>query len=426
MHRRIFAWFGASILLAVAAVSGLWRMSDRHAPWRDDLARAQDFIAHRFGELWTDPSARDAFAHALAQDLEVGVTVLDPGGAVLARAGGDCADEDEQMRVAVRRRAAPADPLGAVLMCREHSEHGGWLVLASLFLGAMCLWLGAGLIARRLVRPLGELVRVARNIGAGRLDSRMRVRHPMSDEIGVLGAAINDMATRIEKQVADQRALLAAVSHEIRTPLGHMRLLVDLARERPDAAAGHLDDIEREVLEVDALVGQLLASSRLEFDAIERRDLDAGALAAESLTRSGLDPELLTLELDHRELAGDPTLLARALANLLENARSHGGGVTALRVWADPGAPGQDEPGDQVCFEVHDRGPGFTGDEPDRAFDSFYRGKPGSGHGALGLGLALVKRIALAHGGRTWADNRAGGGARVGFSVHRRAPADLD
>ena len=96
--------------------------------------------------------------------------------------------------------------------------------------------------------------------------------------------------------------------------------------------------------------------------------------------------------------------MARALANLIDNARKHGGGLDAVGVHARDGV---------VTFAVSDRGRGFAPGEEERVFDRFTRGGNGGGHGALGLGLALVKRIAEAHGGRVEAGNRAGGGARV-------------
>jgi signal transduction histidine kinase len=106
-------------------------------------------------------------------------------------------------------------------------------------------------------------------------------------------------------------------------------------------------------------------------------------------------------------LEGDPTLLQRALSNLLENARVHAGGVTRLRV---------DAPDGVVRFAVEDAGPGLSA-EGERTFQPFQRGEASDG---LGLGLALVRRIAEAHGGSAFAENRPEGGARVGFTV--RAP----
>ncbi len=295
------------------------------------------------------------------------------------------------------------------------------------------LWFASGAIAFRLIRPLLQVIRVARDIGDGKLKSRLELgRH--DGDLGVLSDSINDMAARIERQLADQRELLAAVSHEIRTPLGHMRILLETARERcsdPSVVA----ELEREVLEVDRLVGQLLAGSRLDFDALDRRELDTGELAALALERAGIDLDRLEVAASGAmdtgpRVMGDPTLLARALANLIDNAEGHGGGLTCLRVRATGGASpsgngihagGDDGPG-EVVFEIEDGGPGFAAGELDRVFESFYRGER-RGHGSLGLGLALVKRIAQAHHGRAWAENRSGGGARLAFSLPRN-PGD--
>ncbi len=295
---------------------------------------------------------------------------------------------------------------GAFIGTFLHATGGHARIGAPIMVG-IALWLASGFIAWRLTRPLMQVIRVTRDIRDGKLESRIELgRH--AGELGILAASVNDMAARIEKQIADQRELLAAVSHEIRTPLGHMRILLESAREKK-IDEPLVADLEREVLEIDRLVGQLLAGSRLDFGTVDRRNLDAADLAALALERAGLAPEKLEVTTSDVSLAGDPTLLARALANLLDNAERHAGGAVRVGVRAEEAA---------VVFEVDDRGPGFSAEDLPRAFESFYRGRE-RGHGSLGLGLSLVRRIAVAHGGRAWAENLPDGGARVAFSVAR-------
>ncbi|HSZ84125.1 MAG TPA: ATP-binding protein, partial [Polyangia bacterium] len=273
--------------------------------------------------------------------------------------------------------------------------------LYAMLAAGFVLWLISGKIAYRIARPLQELLRVTEEIGAGRLSARARLPPFEMGEIAYLGAAINDMATRIEKQVGDQRELLAGVSHEIRTPLARIRVLLELGRSR-GGDAGTFDELEREVVEIDALVGQLLASARLDFADLSVRTLDAVDVARRALERAGVAEDgVLDVASAGARLAfeGDATLIARALANLIENARRHAGGVTRLGVRAPrEGA---------VVFEVDDAGPGFpaAGEQRER------------GEGSLGLGLVLVRRIADAHRGRVDVVNRAEGGARVSLEL---------
>jgi two-component system OmpR family sensor kinase len=271
---------------------------------------------------------------------------------------------------------------------------------------AVVLWMAAGRVARRIARPLYELTRAAQDLGAGNLKARVSSDSFGVDELAVLSYAFNEMADRLERQLADERALLASVSHELRTPLARIRLLVEIGRQSRAEGADlrTLDEIERETIEIDALVGELLASARLEFQAVTPKPLEAVEIARRALERAGEDLAKLSAPPPPVPFAADPTLVARALANLIDNARKHGEGLTSLAVRTD---------GAFVTFEVTDRGRGFAPGDETRVFERFYRGADGGAQGSLGLGLALVKRIAEAHGGRVTAANHPPTGARL-------------
>lgn len=273
-----------------------------------------------------------------------------------------------------------------------------WHVVIAL----MTLSVASGSIAWRMTRPLLMVIQAARDIGDGKLETRIDV-DAHGGEVRLLGVAINDMAIKIQQQLADQRQLLAAVSHELRTPLGHMRVLIETARDTNDPKA--LAELEKEVLVLDDLVGRLLASSRLEFGSLDRRDLDLGELVSDIATSAGVAPEAIEA-IGDVVAPVDPTLVRRAVANLLDNAKLHGKGVVAVRI---------ERRGAQVAIEVDDAGPGVA---PERRADAFRAFVPSSA-GGLGLGLALVSRIAVAHGGGAWISDRPGGGARVGFAIGR-------
>nr|HEX4314754.1 HAMP domain-containing sensor histidine kinase [Kofleriaceae bacterium] len=278
---------------------------------------------------------------------------------------------------------------------------GEWRVWQVVVVAAV-MWGASGAIAWQMTRPLLLAVHAARDIGDGKLGTRIPVSHD-HDEMHILATAINDMAARIEAQMKEQRQLLAAVSHELRTPLGHIRVLIDTARDAGGRAPAALDEMEREVIVLDDLVGKLLAQSRLEFGTLDRRPIELGTLVTDVATCAGIALDAIEAIGDTRAPI-DPTLVRRAVANLIDNARVHGGGAVAVRIARRDG---------QVVVEVDDAGPGVPASRRADAFRAFV---PSAG-GGLGLGLALVSRIAVAHGGGAWIADRPGGGARVGFSV---------
>ncbi|MCO4764055.1 MAG: HAMP domain-containing histidine kinase [Myxococcales bacterium] len=404
LRGRLFVVLGVVILLSMGisfGVTTLVHFGSGETPHE----RIAHLVGARFARVWDDETARATLAEDIAGNLHVAIEVRDANGTVLHRGGRGIGKSHHVEVMRGQTKLGDVDVYGGP----------NWLLLAmTLAVMAMLLWLASGVLARRLVWPLEQLTQVARDIGDGRLDSRAQLGHAARGEVGHLARSINDMAGRIAQQLADQRALLAAVSHELRTPLGHMRILLEMA-EDDENPTKRLTDMHEELTEMDTLVGELLASSRLDFSELQRKSQSPKDVAERALDRKGLPLDKLQVSGDgDAPVPLDPTLVARALANLLDNARKHGGGVDALTV---------DVSETEVRFAVRDLGAGFDPAAREQLFAPFVSG--GSAHSALGLGLSLVRRIAEAHGGSAFAHNRPEGGAEFGFSLPLgTSPAD--
>jgi len=403
LHRQLFMWLGITILFTGMVVSGVVSaLRPDASSMESDVMRIQRFVGERFQRVWEEPAERHDLAQEIAKAFEVDLTLRDAAQKPVEQIGPGC-DKPEFTVPILRGKTT----LGALSVCIDKRRRvPGLTFVLAIAAACLSLWGASGALARKLVRPLSDLIRVTREIGSGNLVSRVRLgRHHMG-EVGVLADAVNDMARRIERQLNDQRELLAAVSHEIRSPLARLRVLTELLRGTADSVT--LDKVEREIIEVDDLIGKLLANSRLDFGTLTLQTLEPGMLVARAIERAGVDPSVLRNDAPNLHIKGDPTLLDRALCNLLENAQKHGAGVESVQLSLIDG---------KLRITVFDRGPGFPKESLGRVFDAFYRG---DGSSSLGLGLALVERIARAHAGRAWAENRPDGGA----SVHFEMPAE--
>ena len=292
-------------------------------------------------------------------------------------------------------------------------------VAMGVFVSLFVLWTFSRFMARRIAHPFVAIEQTLRKIGSGDMQARidMHDRHMRMGEMPVLAHTINEMAGRLDKQLSDQRALLATVSHEIRTPLARMRLLVEFARDNVDEKKRgvQLDELDKEIVGVDALVSELLAASRIDFGALRRTELIAYDVCKPALERRGTfaggDRSTITPTVQ-RSWAMQRSSRARweifsRTRSVTQAARS------ACALWSSADRISSIRSRRRAAQDFHQA-------KSFQVFEPFYRGKNGNGNGdSVGLGLSLVKRIAEAHGGRAYAHNREGGGARVGIELAR-------
>ncbi len=312
------------------------------------------------------------------------------------------ARSDDGTMIAVYHPNRPGFPWGYVLpMC------AAMLVLV----GAASFW-----FARRLARPLDQLASAAQQFGAG--DTAARARLERDDELGNVGRAFDEMADRTAAVIAAQRQLMADVSHELRTPLARIRVALELAAEDPVAAKDVLSDVGADLDEIDQLIGDILTTARLdgEHAHIDRRFAGLGELVAQAAQRFQARHPTRTLETrfvgETGDIECDPVLLRRALDNLLDNAAKYSDAGTPVTLAVAPN-------GTRVAFEIVDRGVGMSADELARAFTPFWRadGSRTRRTGGVGLGLALARRIARAHGGDVTLESAPGKGTKARLDV---------
>ncbi|MGH8982025.1 MAG: HAMP domain-containing sensor histidine kinase [Acidimicrobiales bacterium] len=302
------------------------------------------------------------------------------------------------------------------------------LLLALFGAGMLTTVLGAALgrwASGRSLRPLAGVSRAAVAIAGGDLDTRLAAGKG-DPVLGALATSFNTMVDQLQERIEHETRFTSDVSHELRSPLTTIAASLAVL----EAQSADLTPPSRRALEL--LSGDLRRFQRLVEDLLEISRSDAGAadLSFEEvdpaeLARQAVSAAQRTLALDtpaprvevDPDVAGmrllvDKRRFERVVANLLENASHYGGGATVVRV-----EPGQQSNGSPhvVRVSVEDAGPGLPPTERQRVFERFYRGhaayRRGAGTGT-GLGLALVAEHVRVHGGKVWADEAAGGGAR--------------
>ncbi len=292
-----------------------------------------------------------------------------------------------------------------VVRAQRPTHTWAWALLAGWLVGitaaaALAAWWGA----RRVARPLEMLARGVARAGAG-LPPRFAIAAVAPREVGTIALALEQMHTRLRAFVDDRTRMLAAISHDLRTPLTRLRLRTEGIPDPEERAKASMDidDMER-------MITETLAFARA--DALETKPerFDIAALVQTLVDdRFDLGAALLYDGPSALVIEGRPGALKRALANMIDNALAYGARAE-VRLIAD--AHG-------IAVVITDEGPGIPEAELAKVFAPFYRLETSRSRqtGGTGLGLAVARDIARAHGGDVVLANRAGKGLVATMSL---------
>jgi signal transduction histidine kinase len=281
------------------------------------------------------------------------------------------------------------------------------LSLAGLALAAFVLGGGIGrLLGNRLMRPLEQLGFGARRLAAG--DLTVRLPDTGDPDLDPISDAFNDMAVAVASRIERERRFVANVSHELRSPLTTVVATAELLEEHRDSFA------PREARLVTSLAGQARRLTRILLDLLEISSVTASAPVQRDATDVAalIETVLAARNLPGHLVAGDRPVVVtdarrveRVMANLVDNATRHGGGVRQVLVVSA---------GDHVRVHVDDAGPGITESEVTRLFEPFARGERAEEQRieGAGLGLAIVREQADALGAMLHVERSPFGGAR--------------
>lgn len=306
-------------------------------------------------------------------------------------------------------------PIAVVVTGHETGTPGAttWFILAAL--GALAVAaVVAGMLARRITRPLQAVERAAGRIAAGDLDHRVDIGPAEYPELASLAASINTVSDTLREARARERQFFLSVSHDLRTPLTSIR---GWAEAIADGAAADQQQAARvigaEARRLERLVQDLLDLARLDSHAFSLRlsPTDVAAVAAD--TAEGFRPMVeqagleLRVSVPHEapEATADPDRLAQIVANLVENAYKFASSSIRVDVAAVGGA---------VVVSVEDDGPGIPLAERDHVFERLYQsGRSPARQAGSGLGLAIVKELTAAMGGKVSVSAPASGRGSV-------------
>jgi signal transduction histidine kinase len=308
-------------------------------------------------------------------------------------------------------------PLGAVLASGWVMFHMGddVKILAVAAASALTAIVAALVVARSIADAVDRVRAASVELAGGDLSARAPEGGPA--EVSELAAAFNEMGSNLQRLFDTRRELVAWASHDLRTPLANMQAMLEALEDGLGQPEEYLPALRAQVRLLSELVDDLFELARIDSGALtlELQRLPVAPVVSSSLR--GVEAEA---RLRHVRLASEvgaevqarfaPEKVERVLMNLLTNALRHtpSDGAVAVRVHALPG---------EVQFAVEDTGDGLDDEARTRMFERFWRADRSRSSKGAGLGLAIARGLVEAHGGRIWAEEREGGGARVCFTL---------
>ena len=308
-------------------------------------------------------------------------------------------------------------PLGAVMLSGWVMFHmGDDVKILAVAAASASAAVGAALfLARSIADSIDRVRDASAAVSSGDLGARAPEGGPA--ELSELAAAFNEMAGSVEELFDARRELVAWASHDLRTPLANMQAMLEALEDGLAEPEAYLPVLREQVRVLTQLVDDLFELARIDSGALTL-ELSNGSLApvVASCLR-GVEAEArarrvaLESHVDGTTNARyAPDKVERVLLNLLTNALRHtpSDGSVAVLVDSVP---------DGVRVTVEDTGEGLPPESERRMFERFWRGDRARSTRSAGLGLAIARGLVEAHGGRIWAENREGGGARVSFTL---------
>jgi signal transduction histidine kinase len=276
-------------------------------------------------------------------------------------------------------------------------------------LAAILGWIAAG----RALRPVHRITAAARAASEHNLSARVALRGPR-DELYELAETFDEMLDRLQATFEGQQRFIANASHELRTPLAVMRATVDVVLDNPDSTPDDLremaTDIRAAVDHAEHLIGALLILARNERGLTVHERVDLATVAEDILDTADLGDRRVHATLELAVISGDPVLVERLVANLVDNAVRYN--TAAGDIWISTGSVAGSS-----HITVLNTGRPISPADAERIFQPFQRLNDRASHEGFGLGLTIVASIAAVHGGTATARPRDDGGLSITVTI---------